>query len=229
MVDFEELINYIKAQDFYKNQILHIQDIPKKEAVYGKLKKPLRKRLQRWLDNNNVRLWRHQAEAINAIQEGKNTVVVTSTASGKSLCYNLSVLQTILENDPNTTALYIFPTKALARDQFFILSKLMSETNIKSDRVGVYDGDVESYEKRQILTNANVIITNPYGLHFYLPWFKQKWSRICKNLKYIVLDEIHIYRGIFGSNFSLLLRRLKRILETYNVKPIWIFKIGGFK
>ena len=126
MVDFEELINYIKAQDFYKNQILHIQDIPKKEAVYGKLKKPLRKRLQRWLDNNNIRLWRHQAEAINAIQEGKNTIIVTSTASGKSHCYNLSVLQTILDEDPKTTAIYVFPTKALARDQFTNLKKMMS-------------------------------------------------------------------------------------------------------
>ena len=222
MVDFEEFLLYLKKQDYFQDQISHVQYIPKKEARFGTLKKPLRKRLERWLDENNIKLWGHQAEAINAIREGKNTVVVTSTASGKSLIYNLSVLQTILEDDPNATALYLFPTKALARDQYFILSKLMSDTNIKSDRVGVYDGDVEPYEKRQILTNANVIITNPYGLHFYLPWFSRKWSRICKNLKYIVLDEIHIYRGIFGSNFSLLLRRLKRILELYNVNPIWI-------
>ena len=222
MVDFEEFLLYLKKQDYYNDQISHVQHIPKKEARFGTLKKPLRKRLERWLDLNNIKLWGHQTSAINAIRENKNTVIVTSTASGKSVCYNLPVLQTILEDDPNTTALYIFPTKALARDQFFVLSKLMSETNIKSNRVGVYDGDVEPYEKRQILANSNIIFTNPFGLHFYLPWFSRKWSRICKNLKYIVLDEIHIYRGIFGSNFSLLLRRLKRILETYNVKPIWI-------
>ena len=222
MVDFEEFLLYLKKQDYYNDQISHIQHIPKKEPRFGTLKKPLKKRLERWLDTNNIKLWGHQVEAINAIREGKNTVIVTSTASGKSLCYNLPVLQTILEEDPNSTAIYIFPTKALARDQYFVLSNLMVDTNIKPERVGTYDGDVDPYEKRQILTNANVIITNPYGLHFYLPWFKQKWSRICKNLKYIVLDEIHIYRGIFGSNFSLLLRRLKRILETYNVKPIWI-------
>ncbi len=222
MVDFEEFLLYLKKQDYYNDQISHIQHIPKKEPRFGTLKKPLKKRLERWLDTTNIKLWGHQAEAINAIREGKNTVIVTSTASGKSLCYNLPVLQTILEEDPNSTAIYIFPTKALARDQYFVLSKLMIDTNIKPERVGTYDGDVDPYEKRQILTNANVIITNPYGLHFYLPWFKQKWSRICKNLKYIVLDEIHIYRGIFGSNFSLLLRRLKRILETYNINPIWI-------
>ncbi|MFX1365500.1 MAG: DEAD/DEAH box helicase, partial [Promethearchaeota archaeon] len=162
-----------------------------------------------------------QAEAINKIREGQNTVIVTSTASGKSLCYNLPVLQSILEN-PKTTALYVFPTKALARDQFNVISEMLEETNIKQNRIGVYDGDVEPIEKRQVLSDANIIITNPYGLHFYLPWFKQKWNRICKNLKYIVLDEIHIYRGIFGSNFAFLLRRLKRMLETYNIKPLWI-------
>ncbi|TFG29950.1 MAG: DEAD/DEAH box helicase [Promethearchaeota archaeon] len=221
MVDFEQFLEYIKSQDFYSEQISYIQHIPAKKAEFGKLNQPLRKRLQRWLTNNSIELWGHQAEAINHISEGKNTVIVTSTASGKSLVYNLSVLNSILENE-KTTALYIFPTKALARDQLAILRMLFSETNIKQSRGGIYDGDVESNEKRQVLSNANIIITNPYGLHFYLPWFKQKWQRICKNLKYIVLDEIHIYRGIFGSNFALLIRRLKRILELYNVKPIWI-------
>ncbi len=220
-INFEEFLNYIKHQDYYNNQISYIQHIPAKEAQFGNLNKPLKKRLQRWLDLNKIELWGHQTEAINYIREGKNTVIVTSTASGKSLCYNLPVLQSILE-EPESTALYIFPTKALARDQFTILLKMLSETNIKTSRAGVYDGSVEPQEKRQILANANIIITNPYGLHFYLPWLKQKWSRICKNLKYIVLDEIHIYRGIFGSNYALLIRRLKRILETFNVKPIWI-------
>ncbi|MFX1386286.1 MAG: DEAD/DEAH box helicase [Promethearchaeota archaeon] len=221
MVDFEDFLNFIKSQDFYRGQITHIEVIPELKAEFDDLKIPLRKRLQRWLDNNNIRLWRHQVEAINNILEGKNTVIVTSTASGKSLCYNLPVLNSILE-DPKTTALYLFPTKALARDQFTVLSKLLEDTNIKQNRIGIYDGDVEPDEKRQILANANIVITNPYGLHYYLPWFKQKWVRICKNLKYIILDEIHIYRGIFGSNFALLLRRLKRMLDKYNIKPLWI-------
>ncbi|MFX1322683.1 MAG: DEAD/DEAH box helicase, partial [Promethearchaeota archaeon] len=221
MVDFEDFLNFIKSQDYYCDQIYHIEHIPELKARYDDLDKPLKKRLEKWLTNNNIRLWRHQAEAINAIRNGHNTVIVTSTASGKSLCYNLPVLETIL-NDDKTTALYIFPTKALSRDQYMVLANILSETNIKQNRIGVYDGDVEPNEKRRILTTANIIITNPYGLHFYLPWFKQKWRRICQNLKYIVLDEIHHYRGIFGSNFALLLRRLKRILEIYNVKPIWI-------
>ncbi|MFX1329826.1 MAG: DEAD/DEAH box helicase, partial [Promethearchaeota archaeon] len=221
MVDFEDFLSFLGSQDYYDDQIVHIETIPESKAQFDELSKSLKKRLQLWLDNNKIRLWRHQVEAINNICEGHNTVIVTSTASGKSLCYNLPILQSILEN-PKTTALYVFPTKALARDQFAILSNMLEDTNIKQNRIGVYDGDVEPDEKRQILTNANIIITNPYGLHLYLPWFKQKWIRFCKNLKYIVLDEIHIYNGIFGSNFALLLRRLKRILENYNIRPLWI-------
>ncbi|MFW9969826.1 MAG: DEAD/DEAH box helicase [Candidatus Odinarchaeota archaeon] len=221
MIDFEEFLHFIKSQDYYNDQIHHIEHIPAKIAQFGDLEKSLKKRLQNWFYIHNFKLWAHQTQAINLIRKAKNTVIATSTASGKSLCYNIPVIQSILE-DPKITALYIFPTKALARDQFAILSKLCQETNIKENRIGVYDGDVETNEKRQILTNANIIITNPYGLHYYLPWFKQKWIRICKNLKFIILDEIHIYRGIFGSNFALLIRRLKRMLEKYNIKPIWI-------
>ncbi|NVM44230.1 MAG: DEAD/DEAH box helicase [Candidatus Lokiarchaeota archaeon] len=221
MVDFEDFLKFIKSQDFYVGQIFHIEHIPELKARFEGLDKPLRKRLERWLNNKGIKLWRHQAEAINSIRQGNNTVIVTSTASGKSLCYNLPVLDYILNNE-KTTALYLFPTKALARDQYSQLKDILSDTNIKENRIGVYDGDTAPEEKRRILTNANIIITNPYGLHFYLPWFKQKWRKVCTNLKYIVLDEIHIYRGIFGSNFALLLRRLKRILDLFDVKPIWI-------
>ncbi|TXT65062.1 MAG: putative ATP-dependent helicase Lhr [Promethearchaeota archaeon] len=221
MVDFDEFVKTIKSENYYDEQIAYVQHIPKKEPKFGNLDKPLKSRLQKWLVHNNIDIWAHQAKAINAIREGKNTVISTSTASGKSLCYNLSVLQSIIEN-PKTTAIYVFPTKALSRDQYHTLQNLLSQTKIKESRVGLYDGDIESNEKRKVLANANIIITNPYGLHFYLPWFKRKWGRICQNLKYIILDEIHIYRGIFGSNFALLMRRLKRILENYGVKPTWI-------
>ena len=146
MVEFEEFLNYIKSQDYYTGQISYIQHIPAKKAQYGKLEKSLRKRLQRWLDNNSIELWGHQVDAINNILEGKNTVIVTSTASGKSLCYNLPVLQSIFKNE-KTTAIYIFPTKALARDQFTVLSNLMADTNIKTSRIGIYDGDIEPNEK----------------------------------------------------------------------------------
>ncbi|MGV9199131.1 MAG: DEAD/DEAH box helicase [Promethearchaeia archaeon] len=221
MVNFEQFIKYIKSQNYYDDQISHIEHMDPREPNYGEIKTPLWERLQYWLHKNKIRLWSHQTKAINAIREDKNTVIVTSTASGKSLCYNLPVLEH-LSKDPESTALYLFPTKALTRDQYTTLSSLMSEINIKLDRVGVYDGDIGSYQKRKILRDANIIMTNPYGLHYYLPWFKKKWRRVCQNLKYIVLDEIHIYRGIFGSNFAFLLRRLKRILSSYGVNPTWI-------
>ncbi|MBD3255216.1 MAG: DEAD/DEAH box helicase [Candidatus Lokiarchaeota archaeon] len=221
MVDFEDFLKYLKTQDYYVNQIAHIEHIPANKAEYGTLNRPLNLRLNHWIKQRKVKLWVHQAKAINYIRSGKNTIIATSTASGKSLCYNLSVLEAILD-DPKTTALYIFPTKALARDQYTVLSNFMRETRIKLNRVGVYDGDVEPNDKRKVLDSANVIITNPYGIHFYLPWFKKKWRRVCQNLKYVVLDEIHIYRGIFGSNFAMLVRRLKRLLESYGVRPIWI-------
>jgi DEAD/DEAH box helicase domain-containing protein len=178
MVDFKDFLKFIKSQDFYSDQISHIEHIPELRARFENLDKPLRKRLERWLNNNNIKLWRHQADAINSIRKGNNTVVVTSTASGKSLCYNLPVLDSLLNNE-KSTALYIFPTKALARDQYMNLKKILADTNIKQYRIGVYDGDTAPNEKRQVLTNANIIITNPYGLHFYLPWFKQKWRRVC--------------------------------------------------
>ncbi|MFX0048035.1 MAG: DEAD/DEAH box helicase [Candidatus Hermodarchaeota archaeon] len=221
MVDFEDFLKFIKSQDFYCGQISHIEHLPELKARFEVLDKPLRKRLERWLSTKGIKLWRHQAEAINSIRQDNNTVIVTSTASGKSLCYNLPILDYLL-NDEKSTALYLFPTKALARDQYSQLKEIFNETNIKEYRIGVYDGDTAPNEKRKVLASANIVITNPYGLHYYLPWFKQNWRRVCSNLKYIVLDEIHIYKGIFGSNFALLLRRLKRILDIFEVKPIWI-------
>jgi DEAD/DEAH box helicase domain-containing protein len=221
MDDFEDFLHYLKTQDSYSGQIKHVETIPEMKACYDDPEIPLHKRLQKYLQEQGITLWRHQAEALNHVRGGKNVITVTSTASGKSLIYNLAVLDSMLQ-DEYMTALYIFPTKALARDQYNALIKLLTETNIKSSRAGVYDGDIEANEKRLVLGNANIIITNPYGLHFYLPWFKQKWRRICQNLKYVVLDEVHIYRGIFGSNFAFLMRRLKRVLASYDVKPIWI-------
>jgi DEAD/DEAH box helicase domain-containing protein len=221
MVDFEKFLKIIKSEDYYDGQISYIQHIPEKEAIFGEIEKPLKKRLDIFLKKNHIKLWGHQAKAINSIRNGNNTAIVTSTASGKSLCYNIPVLQSILEN-PESTALYLFPMKALSRDQYSILSNLMKDINIKRSRVGIYDGDIEPQDKRRVLAEANIIITNPYGLHFYIPWFKRKWSRICKNLQYIILDEIHTYQGIFGSNFAFLIRRLKRILDHYGVQPIWI-------
>jgi DEAD/DEAH box helicase domain-containing protein len=157
MVDFEDFLKFIKSQDFYCGQIYHIEHIPELKARFEALDKPLRKRLERWLTTKEIKLWSHQAEAINSIRQGNNTVIVTSTASGKSLCYNLPVVDYLLNNE-KTTALYLFPTKALARDQYSQLKEILSETNIKEYRIGVYDGDITPDEKRRVLASANIII-----------------------------------------------------------------------
>jgi len=221
MVDIDKFLRYVKRQKFYSNQIVYIEEIPPKTAEFGLLDIPLHTSLMNWLLDNNYKLWIHQADAINAILSGKNVIVATSTSSGKSLCYNLPVLSSLLENK-NATALYIFPRKALTQDQFIELRKLMLELGFDGESIGVYDGDTSSDQKGRIRQNANIIMTNPYALHLYLSHFQKLWRRFCKNLKYVIIDEVHLYKGIFGSNVAFLIRRLKRILEKYKVKPQWI-------
>jgi len=221
MIDFTDFLNYLKHQDFYDEQIAHIETIPKREARFGELNLPIDKKLSNWLENQGINLWKHQADAINSILDKKNTAIITSTASGKTLCYNIPVMNSILKNQ-NNCAIYIFPRKALTRDQQSKLQDFLKNLNLNQSLAGVYDGSVEKSKKDQILRTSNIILTNSYALHQYLPSFKRRWNRIIKNLKYIVIDEVHTYRGIFGSNFALMIRRLKRILNTLNIKPIWI-------
>jgi len=125
-------------------------------------------------------------------------------------------------NNPNITALYLFPRKALTQDQYTELIKIIEDVGLDKNLVGIYDGDTSSEEKRRIRQISNLVMTNPYALHQYLGFFQKLWQRICKNLKYIIIDEIHLYKGIFGTNVALLLRRLKRILEIYDIHPQWI-------
>jgi len=221
MLNVEAFLGYVKSQKYYENQIVYIEEIPSKPPEYGVLDIPVHNSLMKWLIDKKYKLWSHQAKAINNILKGKNVIIATSTSSGKSLCYNLPMLSSILE-DKESTALYIFPRKALTQDQNTELLKMFEEMNVEKDLVGIYDGDTSADLKRYIRANSNVIMTNPYALHKYLPFFQRLWSRICKNLKYVVIDEVHLYKGIFGTNVALLLRRLKRILKIFNVNPQWI-------
>ena len=221
MLNIDEFLEYVKLQKFYNNQIVHIETIPSKTAEFGGLDIPLHNSLMNWIIKKDIRLWSHQADAINHILKGKNVVIATSTSSGKSFCYNFPVLDSIL-NNPNITALYLFPRKALTQDQYSELIKLVEDLGLDKTLIGIYDGDTSSEDKRRIRQIANLVMTNPYALHQYLGFFQKLWYRICKNLKYIIIDEIHLYKGIFGTNVALLLRRLKRLLEIYNVHPQWI-------
>jgi DEAD/DEAH box helicase domain-containing protein len=165
-------------------------------------------------------LFSHQGAAAELARSGKNIVVVTPTASGKTLCYNLPVLNAILE-DTDTRALYLFPTKALAQDQLAELHDLATRLD---DCFGVftYDGDTPSDARKAIRERAHVILTNPDMLHTGILPHHTKWTRVFENLKYVVLDELHTYRGVFGSHLANVLRRLARIAEFYGSKPQFI-------
>ena len=165
-------------------------------------------------------LYSHQALTAELVHDGKNVVVVTPTASGKTLCYNLPVLNAVLEN-ADTRALYLFPTKALAQDQLAELHDLATRLN---DCFGVftYDGDTPSDARKAIRERGHVVLTNPDMLHTGILPHHTKWMRLFENLRYIVIDELHTYRGVFGSHLANVLRRLRRVARFYGSNPQFI-------
>ncbi len=166
------------------------------------------------------RLYSHQFESWEKIERGENVVIPTPTASGKTLCYNLPVLNSICR-DPNLCALYLFPTKALAEDQLDELQGLIS--GMESDiRAFTYDGDTPQDARKSIRQRANIVLTNPDMLHSGVLPHHTRWARFFEHLQYIVIDELHTYRGVFGSHVANLFRRLKRICDFYGSKPRFI-------
>jgi len=165
-------------------------------------------------------LYSHQAATAELVRNGKNVVVVSPTASGKTLCYNLPILNAVLEN-PDTRALYLFPTKALAQDQ---LAELQDLAKRLDDSFGVftYDGDTPSDARKAIRERGHIVLTNPDMLHTGILPHHTKWMRLFENLRYIVLDELHTYRGVFGSHLANVLRRLRRIARFYGSDPQFI-------
>jgi DEAD/DEAH box helicase domain-containing protein len=162
----------------------------------------------------------HQAAAAQAVHDGKNVVIVTPTASGKTLCYNLPVLNAILE-DTDTRAIYLFPTKALAQDQ---LTELHDLNGRLENRFGVftYDGDTPSDARKAIREKGHLVLTNPDMLHTGILPHHARWTRLFENLRYIVIDELHTYRGVFGSHLCNVLRRLRRIARFYGREPQFV-------
>lgn len=215
----EEFIQSLLDDPQYKNQIIFKTEIAATPAQYGSLDFNLEPELTSWIKEKNLRLYSHQARALNSINRGKNIVITTPTASGKTLIFSLAVANSIVRRR-NTSALFLYPTKALANDQLKKLEDLNEHLQGKL-RPFIYDGDTPTEIRPGIRNSARVIISNPYALHQYLDWH-DKWARFYRNLRYIVIDEAHTYRGVFGSNVAQLLRRLCRILEYYGVSPQFI-------
>ena len=159
-------------------------------------------------------LYRHQAEAWEAAQRGENVVVTTGTASGKSLAFNLPVLDAIAR-DPKTRALYLYPTKALSQDQ----ARGLTELRLKGLKPAIYDGDTPGERRWQIRKWSNVILTNPDMLHVGLLPHHDRWGDVLANLRYVIVDEAHVYRGVFGSHVANVLRRLRRLARIYDSEP----------
>jgi DEAD/DEAH box helicase domain-containing protein len=194
---------------------------PAKPGEFAEFPEALAPALQKALVTRGIaQLYTHQAEAFSHAAAGRNVVIVTPTASGKTLCYNLPVLNGLLA-DPNARAMYLFPTKALAGDQLVEFQKAVDAMG--SDlRAFTYDGDTPQDARRAIRERANVVFTNPDMLHSGVLPHHTKWAKAFENLRYVVIDELHYYRGVYGSHLANLLRRLKRVCEFYGSSPQFI-------
>ena len=202
-----------------------VRRLPQVAAQYAPFPEALDPRLQRAMRARGLeQLYSHQAEAVAHALDGRNVVIVTPTASGKTLCYNAPVLQSILQ-DPSTRALYLFPTKALAQDQLAELHQ-MAEIIAQHDGgdIGVftYDGDTPQDARRAIRGRAHVVLSNPDMVHSGILPHHPRWAKLFENLKFVIIDELHSYRGVFGSHLANILRRLRRVCRHYGSNPTFI-------
>ena len=202
-----------------------VRRLPAMEATYAPYPAGIDPRLRQALQRRGAQqLYVHQAEAVAHVSAGRNVVVTTPTASGKTLCYNLPVLDSILKN-PATRALYLFPTKALAQDQMAELHELVGAMgDLDGEPIGVhtYDGDTPADARRTIRTRAHIVLSNPDMVHSGILPHHPRWAKLFENLQFIIIDELHAYRGVFGSHLSNVLRRLRRVCRHYGSDPQFI-------
>ncbi|MBI2859129.1 MAG: DEAD/DEAH box helicase [Chloroflexi bacterium] len=206
----------------YKKQIAHVQWIRPRQAKVADPLKPLPPLVQDRLEALGIKhLYSHQAHATDLARAGSNVMVATPAASGKTMCYNLPVAESLLA-DRRNRALYLFPTKALAQDQRRTFLELFGGSIIREDGCAVFDGDTPYQERAEIKNKGRVIITNPDMLHLGILPNHGAWSRLLGNLKYVVIDEAHVYRGVFGSHVANVIRRLRRLCALYGSRPQFI-------
>jgi DEAD/DEAH box helicase domain-containing protein len=196
-------------------ELAYRTEVPERAADLVPLPDGLNPRLLASLEGLGLaELYRHQAEAFHAAERGEHFVVSTGTASGKTLAFNLPVLNALAE-EPRLRALYLYPTKALAQDQ----ARALSAFKLPRLRAAIYDGDTETERRWQIRKWANVILTNPDMLHVGVLPHHDRWGDVLSNLRYVVVDEAHVYRGVFGSHVANVLRRLRRAANVYGADP----------
>ncbi|CAD7696372.1 unnamed protein product [Ostreobium quekettii] len=207
-------LEHIMQLTWYSDQIVHTESMPARSAVFAKTRTRLSDHVLQALEAQGVRrLFSHQSQAIDAATTGDHVVVSTSTASGKSLCYNIPILQALVD-DPAACALYMYPTKALAQDQLRALRQLcMKAAGLHTIQAEIYDGDTPFESRAGICANANLLITNPDMLHLSILPVHTQFARLLSRLRFVVIDEGHAYKGAFGCHTAMVLRRLRRVCE----------------
>ena len=222
-MNVKAFLDEIRKDPEYIDGIVYVQEVPARKAIYAEIDR------NRVFSKNSVseeilsginieRLYCHQAEAIRLASEGKDVLIATGTASGKTLCYTLPIIEK-LQSDPKAKALLLFPTKALCQDQFKNFSDLLETAGLSDKLAGVFDGDTPSSLRRKLRDKASVVFSNPDMVHASLMSQHSRWAEFLGQLKFLVLDELHVYSGIFGSNMALLLRRFFRICKHYGSTP----------
>ena len=211
----KQIVNALERNDRFQNQVAHIEVLPESAPTYGELQ-GLPAPIQTYLHKKGITLYTHQVDAVKKLRAGKNVIITTPTASGKTLAFTIPIFERMYHSQ-SATALYVYPTKALSNDQLKGLKEFEHMTGI-TVTPHVYDGDTPRGKRPYIRETSRIIISNPYELHHVLPWH-YKWQKFFVNLEFIVIDEAHRYRGVFGSNVAFLLRRLQRILHFYGAHP----------
>ncbi|EGD78620.1 hypothetical protein PTSG_01598 [Salpingoeca rosetta] len=215
--DPKEILDHLLRLPLAKGHSLHVETLPARAPVFGELERPLPSPLQHTLADLGIqRLFSHQAEGVNAARDGAHVMISTATSSGKSLVYHLPTMEALLSDPHNTVALYIFPTKALAQDQLRSLREFVGAGWLgDAVRADCLDADTPARAREDVKSAANIILTNPDLLHATLLPRHRDWHRIFRSLRFVVIDEAHMYRGAFGSHVSLVIRRLLRICRHY--------------
>ncbi len=218
-MSIESFLETLTQRAPYRDFVTHVEERPARAARDGRLDRPLAPPLADYLARRGVTLRVHQAEAITAIRAGRHVLLTTPPASGKTLAFNLPVWERLLA-DPAATALYLYPTKALAQDQWVALDALARAVPA-GIAPAVYDGDTPAARRARIRAESRLVLTNFYMLHQTLGWAHQ-WERFWSHLAVVVIDEAHVYRGVFGSNVALVLRRLARLLDAVHAAPQFV-------
>ena len=216
-----DILQSLRSDPAFSKRITHWETLPPRDGTYVPIPPGVDPRIVEALRRRGIdRLYSHQAATFSAVRDGKSVVLVSPTASGKTLSYNLPVLQSLLE-EPAAKALYLFPTKALSQDQQAELNGILLGGDIPV-KVFTFDGDTPGSIRISAREEGRIIITNPDMLHTGILPNHPKWIKVLSHLRYVVLDEMHTYRGVFGSHMTNVIRRLKRIAAFYGTSPVFI-------